>query len=408
MEGLNSFVAGNRRQPGRERRSWLGGVLSLAVGILYVLAGPALADPDKGLNAAAHQELVAAGVTRYSGQFSPAVSAPAGVDGWTKHTYDTAGGNGPICIAGTPFTAFSRTASADKVMVFLDGGGACWQNFYFCSIVADAQLPGSLPGVFSASGEGPDGTIENPVGDWSVVFASYCDGSVFSGDNDVVDANFPFGPTRFHRGLRNVTAAIDLAKAIAPDASHVLITGSSAGGVGAAGNAAFLARMAWGNNAKLMVFNDAGPIATISGDPAAPVRAADWQFGQFFPASCTDCSELGSATELVKWRLANDTTVREAFYSTDGDATDRFFLGVPTQEAYRELLLTEHGPIHEAFPDRYQRFIRSGDDSHTALANDRFYSVDANGVPLHEWFEHMIAKRKPKWLDIVEDFEPLP
>jgi hypothetical protein len=38
-----------------------------------------------------------------------------------------------------------------------------------------------------------------------------CDGSVFSGDDDVVDASFPFGPVRFHRGLLNLSAAMDVA-----------------------------------------------------------------------------------------------------------------------------------------------------------------------------------------------------
>jgi hypothetical protein len=44
------------------------------------------------------------------------------------------------------------------------------------------------------------------------MFVSYCEGSVCSGDNDVAGPNFPFGPVRFHRGLRNISAAMDLAK----------------------------------------------------------------------------------------------------------------------------------------------------------------------------------------------------
>jgi len=88
--------------------------------------------------------------------------------------------------------------------------------------------------------------------------------------------------------------------------------------VGVAGFAPFLARFAYGNNAKLMVFNDAGPVA-INLDEVASIqaRADDWQIGQFYPASCTGCSDLGQSTEIIHWRLENDTTVREAFYSTD-------------------------------------------------------------------------------------------
>ena len=54
-----------------------------------------------GLNRHAKKELIAAGVTQYVGQFTPAVSTDAG-QGWTKHTYLTDAVVGPICIAGTP------------------------------------------------------------------------------------------------------------------------------------------------------------------------------------------------------------------------------------------------------------------------------------------------------------------
>ena len=41
---------------------------------------------------------------------------------------------------------------------------------------------------------------------------------------------------------------------------------------------------------------------------------------------------------MIKWRLDNDSTVREAFYSTDGDETDRFFLGVPLYKWIEDML----------------------------------------------------------------------
>ena len=81
----------------------------------------------------------------------------------------------------------------------------------------------------------------NPIDDWSIVYMPYCDGSVFSGDNDVFDPAFgaaigvPQAVVRFHRGLRNVTAGIDLARSMFPHASRIMLAGSSAGGVGAAG-----------------------------------------------------------------------------------------------------------------------------------------------------------------------------
>lgn len=376
---------------------------------LFITNGTAWGEPTRrGLNPEAMGELVDSGVTKYTGEFTPVASTDVG-DGWVKHTFDPDGGDGPICIAGTPFSAFSKDNDSDNLLIMLQGGGACWQDFYFCNILAEDQEPPPPPvGIWADSFDTGSEIIPNPIGDWSIVYMPYCDGSVFSGDNDVVDANFPFGPVRFHRGLRNVTAGIDLAKSMFPRANRIMVAGSSAGGAGAAAFAPFLARFAYGNTKKITVFNDAGPVAiNLLDAPAIQARAADWDFGKFYPASCTECDDQGQATAIIQWRLDNDSTIREAFYSTDGDATNRFFLKVPTQEMYRALIVSEHGKLHDSHPNRYQRFIRSGDDSHTALQTPLFYLGEADGVPLDVWTGDFLIPR-PFWIDIVEDFVPLP
>jgi len=201
---------------------------------------------------------------------------------------------------------------------------------------------------------------------------------------------------------------MDVAKAMFPHARRITLAGSSAGGVGAAGFAPFLVRFLFGNEIKLTVVNDAGPV-TVNLDAVDDIgaRAADWAFGKFFPPSCTGCDDQGQAlTALIKWRLDNDSTVREAFYETDGDLTNRFFLGLLGDPAgFRELVVTEHGLINAAHPDRYKRFIVSGDTSHTALQTPLFYSQDANGVLLNEWIDDFLVPR-PFWADIVEDPAP--
>jgi hypothetical protein len=401
---------------------------------LMFAAGAAFAGkggvPPHGLNPQAEQELRDAGVDKYVGHFTPIASTDVG-EGWTKHTFDPgATADGPICIAGSPYSVFTKQGNPAKLLIMLQGGGACWQDFYNCNIFSEQQEP-PPPQV----GIWDEISGLNPIDDWSVVYLPYCDGSVFSGDNDVADANWQafiegiFGlpqgagpPARFHRGLRNVTAGIDLAKETFPRASRIMVAGSSAGGVGASAFAPFLTRLAYGNNKKVMVFNDAGPVAINLADSAAiAARAEDWQFGQFYPASCTDCSAIGQGTELIKWRLANDSTIREAFYSTDFDTTNRFFMnllptvppGDPAFELqffltgmmYRNLIISEHGAIHDMYPDRYKRFIRALRFSHTGLQNGAFYE-SADGVPLHDWLGDFLVPR-PSWVDIVEEL-PVP
>lgn len=367
-----------------------------------------------GLNPAATRELQDANVDKYMGDFTPVTHADVG-DGWIKHTFDPDGGAGPICIAGTAFSVFTRARNPAKVLIMLQGGGACWQDFYQCNVLSEAQEP---PPPQIGIWDRVSGL--NPIDDWSVVYMPYCDGSVFSGDNDVLDLSWQAfieeelglpqgtGPlVRFHRGLRNVTAGIDVAKSLFPDAGRILVAGSSAGGVGAAGFAPFIARLAYGNNKKLTVFNDAGPVAINLADTAAiAARAADWMFGQFYPASCTGCNDMGQSTAIIKWRLANDSTIREAFYSTDFDLTNRFFMNLLADPiGYRNLVIAEHGAIHDLHPDRYKRFIRANEFTHTALQTPDFYD-SANGVPLFKWLDDFLVPR-PSWVDIVEDL-PLP
>jgi hypothetical protein len=357
-----------------------------------------------GLLPGAYVQLQNAGVDRYLGEFTPASSTDVG-DGWTRYDYDTDGGDGPICIAGTPYSIYARAGDPSKLLILEQGGGACWQDFYQCNVtLANNPLPPfpqvNQAGLWNRSNPG------NPFADYSVVYMPYCDGSVFAGDNDVVDANFPFGPVRFHRGLRNQSAGIDLAKSLFPAATQVTVTGSSAGGVGAAGFAPFLVRFKFGNFVDLTVFNDAGPVA-VNLDPsqaaAIAARENDWKFGQNYPASCSDCDALGQATVVIDWRLKNDTAVREAIYETDADITNRFFMGLlGDQAAWRDLIVTEHGILNEAYPNRYKRFFVAGDTSHTAIQTSLFYNQTADGVLLNEWTADFLDDAEG-WVDIVEE-----
>jgi hypothetical protein len=252
---------------------------------------------------------------QYLGKFTPAISSDVG-DGWSKHTYaPNHFGDGPLCIAGTPYSVFTKAKDPEKLLVFMQGGGACWQNFYFCNILSEAQEPPAPPvGIWSDTSDFNTGDLENPLADYSVVYMPYCDGSVFIGDRDVVDPSFPYGPVRFHRGLENASAGVDMAKAMFPDAKRIVVAGSSAGGVGGASFAPFLVRMSFGNSRQLSVINDAGPVAANLNDVAGiAARANDWEFDKFFPASCTDCSAVGQQTAIIKWRLDNDSSIRESF-----------------------------------------------------------------------------------------------
>ena len=397
--------------------------LLFAVTLLPALA---VAGGPKGISPEALEELSAAGVDKYLGQFTPTSSEEVG-DRWVKHTFDPAGAEGPVCIDGSTYSVFTRKGKNRKnLLIMLQGGGACWQGLSACSESIVGQEPPPEPvGIWDFDRK------DNPFAKYSIVYMPYCDGSVFSGDNTVIDPDFDsesgVDGVRQHRGLRNLSAGMDVARATFKKVKRVTVAGSSAGGVGATAFAPFLVRFLYGNKMKrFTVFNDAGPIAvSLDAQDAMLARVNDWQFDKFYPASCTDCSAFGQATAIVKWRLDNDNRIHEAFYETDADATNIFFLSVNlpgffdplppiipfpnglSQNQYRDLILDAHAVINDAYPKRYKRFIVSGDTSHTALQTPLFYTQEVDGVTLNKWTKDFLRNKK-SWVDIVEDFVAAP
>ena len=73
----------------------------LVMPLFTLHAGADSAKTKRGLNTAAQSELSAAGVDKYLGEFTPTSGEDVG-GGWTRHTFDTEGGDGPICIEGDP------------------------------------------------------------------------------------------------------------------------------------------------------------------------------------------------------------------------------------------------------------------------------------------------------------------
>lgn len=113
------------------------------------------------------------------------------------------------------FYAKQGTAKG-KVVVFFEGGGACW-DAVTCSLPRLPGVPPQLAGVYKQeipASDDPtvlDGLFNlsnpaNPVKDWTFVYIPYCTGDVHLGSKDVTYQNVignPFVPASYtihHRG----------------------------------------------------------------------------------------------------------------------------------------------------------------------------------------------------------------
>jgi hypothetical protein len=163
---------------------------------------------------------------------------PAGV--WTNVPLE-----GGTCLYGTPYSLFVRPSDVptDKLMIYFDGGGACWDGVtcadkgrYAASYeVTDEKVRRTPEGFFDYSNP------ENPVRDYHAVFVPYCSGDAHTGDS-VVTFDVPSGSVRNYseptitvnfQGVNNARAALAWVyeNVVAP--SQVLVAGCSAGGYGA-------------------------------------------------------------------------------------------------------------------------------------------------------------------------------
>ena len=123
---------------------------TLSLAVVLMAGGTASADVS-GLNAEALDELRDVGVDKYLGT---SVSIQSTHGDWTKHAFDPqyaldpgydsgVRADGPVCIAGTDYSVFTRKGDPKKLLIFLQGGGACWQGF-----TQDIAVVETLPAGF--------------------------------------------------------------------------------------------------------------------------------------------------------------------------------------------------------------------------------------------------------------------
>ena len=225
--------------------------------------------------------------------------------------------------------------TTDDLLVFFDGGGACW-NYATCaagaavdrgydaakfqveardyipsSITSRAHLPPALAGA-------------------TIVFVPYCTGDVHGGDAVAEYGVWPDVITWRHKGHANVMAFLKRLGATWPSPGKLVVAGSSAGGFGALVNyEAF--RWYW-PGAQGYLVDDSGP-ALVNNDVPADFRQAwfdSWNLGVATDPFCTDCrTNLSAAFTALADLHPND---RIAFVShTQDHVMGPFMLSTGTE-----------------------------------------------------------------------------
>ncbi|MEM8608697.1 MAG: pectin acetylesterase-family hydrolase [Myxococcota bacterium] len=388
-------------------------------GLIWIMAlvgGMALfgcSDDDSGNGSAVFQELYDQGLTRYVGEFAPENDPVADEDGVKHFEFAVpddldAEPRVPICIRGGQWTMDTREGPGDDLVIFLQGGGACWPEF--CSATESA---GPLPavGILDATLEG------NPLADWDVSYLPYCDGSLFAGD---VDRELPgsiLGDSEagmgYQRGLQNLTSALDVTVAEFPDPERIVLTGVSGGAFGTI-VALPLVRFYY-PDAEILIFNDSGIGIAKEDDPefVETTLLEGWNADSMVPESCTDCTSNGHVTRLLEYQLEADPNITMAALSFSADfVIAQTFLMIPGPD-FTASLLSETARINENYPDRYRRFLVEG-TAHTTLLRAEpgddilpgvqigSLATEVDGTSVLEWFSAFVDGTDD-WADLVDE-----
>lgn len=229
------------------------------------------------------------------------------------------------------------TDESDDVLIFLEGGGACWDG-YTCwgppgtalylqtgyNALAFATDPQRILYFLN---RGDDG---NPFRKKNLIYIPYCTGDAFAGDN-VINLSW-FGDHETHFvGYRNVGIALSRIVATLPSAKRVWLAGDSAGGFGAAFN--FGRVQTAFPKARVDVIDD-------SGQPIMP-NAARWQIWKALwniqmPSDCTKCDDgPGAFVDYYRGKYPNS---RFGLISFDYDIVIAPFMNLSLDDFHQQLL----------------------------------------------------------------------
>ena len=307
-----------------------------------------------------------------------------------------------VCARGTPYSFFYREGSGEDLLIFFEGGGACWDGGT-CQFGTDYSSGGPLfkdtvyfpddeeiQGIFDLANEA------NPLADFDMVYVPYCSADVHSGGTEMIYqvpesslARRGYPVRIHHNGANNARAVLDWTYANYPDPESVALMGCSAGSYGAILHAYDV--MANYSDARVTHLSDAG----VGYVPAGWQAFENWGVLEKLPAALMDSGQFTYETFTVngvyvhtaaafpensfaQYTTAADQTQIQ-FYAIQGGDPNDWPLGM--QARMTELMTT--------LPN-FNGYIAGGSD-HCILPEPEFYTTEVAGVNFRDWVAARLA-----------------
>jgi hypothetical protein len=289
------------------------------------------------------------------------------------------------CAHDTPYAFWVRPGTVNRLLVYFQGGGACWDaatcapgSGYYDDAVTTDDSPEYSSGIFNLDNPG------NPFKDYTMVYTPLCTGDVHWGNHvQTYNRDGDQELTIYHKGFVNGIAALEWGYAHVTAPESVFVTGSSSGSVGSAAFAPYIIQ----HYAQSQVSQLGDSLAFVFHRPLdlqTNWRAHD-NFPDWIPALANiDPGQFRMADYYVA--IANYYPAQLfAQYNTAHDATQlAFYLAVggqpegfePDFEASLDLIHTRASNF---------RAYTASDSTHSILPFDSFYTQQTEGVPFRVW-----------------------
>lgn len=332
---------------------------------------------------------------------APTTEAPADitVGDWTS----IAGRDDCMCSDGSDFELWERPADPTRVVLFFEGGGACFsaetcgpENPTYTRSLDLGVDPGAS-GVFDPAN--PD----NPLAAYSIVYVPYCTGDVHLGDNVEVYSDTV---TVDHNGFPNARFGLDTVIADYPDVTQLVVAGSSAGSIPTPLFAGLAADQLPGVD--IVTLGDSSAAypdvpalnATIGGLWGVLANVPDWPVNEgltpeqwSFPGLYIQSGTQHPEITFARFDHAFDG-VQAQFAALAGIAADDVVSLIDQTE-------TEI----EAAGVPVASYVAPG-TTHTILGSNDFYSMDVAGVRLVDFVATLVGGGVPADVHCVECGQP--
>jgi Pectinacetylesterase len=320
---------------------------------------------------------------------APGGSGSAGESDWEN----IVPGGDCQCADGSEFSFWERRADPTRVVLFLDGGGSCYdgtscaftgtggENDYYDYSLSTERPMGS--GIFDFA------RAENPFADYSFIYVPLCTGDAYLGD---VTREYSPELTVEHNGFVNGTAALGYLAEHYRDATQVVVVGKTSGSVAAPVYGGLVADLL--PDAQVTVFG--GQSGAFPDDPdfnaeyfgdlwGAYDTMPDWEVNEGLTAR-----DWGPTRFWIQAGLHDPDIVMARFdYAFDQNAARQLEARGIDSSTMVELIDANEATIEAAGVTQHS-YTAPGDD-HGIFEYEAFYEIEVNGVTLVDWVEALLA-----------------